>query len=142
MQPARLALSEPSLAAKWVFNSILFTVLQSRVLSWNVTQQHSWHCDITVCIFTLQLLNLNNFIHCKFILIEKYNFYITMQKQYCPIYTPSFDRGKVSCFSQKENLGLSTVISSTKNNFRKFNRKLIKIILSFLAIPMYTPATV
>lgn len=139
MQPAWLALSEQhSAAAKWVLNSILFTVLQSRVFSWNVTEQHSWCCDITVC--TLQLLNLNNFIHCKFILIENKSVTSILQrKSKTAWFTLHHLMEEVSCFSQKEGLVLSTTRSSKKKNFRKYNRKLIKRMFLFLAIPICTP---
>lgn len=84
MQPGWLAQSEHhSLAAKWVFNSILFTILQSRVFSWPSTADAvviTHHvCTQNACIFPLQLLNLNNFIHCKFIPIENKSITLTLQ---------------------------------------------------------------
>lgn len=49
-----------------------------------------------------------------------------MQKQNCLICSPSFAEGKVSCFSQKENLGLSTIRSSKKKPSENLIENLLK----------------
>lgn len=136
-QPAWLALPEQhSPAAKWVLNSILLTVLQSRVFLWNVTRQHNWCCDITVCVFTLQLLHLNNFIHCKFILIENKKVTSTLQrKSKTAWFILHHLMEEVSCFSQKEGLVLSTTRSSKKKTSENTTENLLKGCFHFWQYP-------